>query len=275
MNKLLHREQLSVMFVGGPNQREDFHLEAGSEFFYQLRGDMELPIVHGGKREVIHIREGDVFLLPSCIPHSPQRPEAGSIGLVIERQRYESEPHDGLRYYVDFNRCDEVLWEQYFHCYDLGRDLVPVVNAFRQSEACRTGKPTADSVPADPPLQQDTTTLAPPPFRLSDWLNDHTEVLNGGGSLDLFEGHPDGEFSVRIVGGASKTSSVWRHETFLYQLSGSAQLHAAGESLELTEGSCTIVPAKTEYSVVRPHGSRGMVVTNDPKGNGSIAIPKR
>ena len=193
MNKLLHREQLSVMFVGGPNQREDFHLEAGSEFFYQLRGDMELPIVHGGKREVIHIREGDVFLLPSCIPHSPQRPEAGSIGLVIERQRYESEPHDGLRYYVDFNRCDEVLWEQYFHCYDLGRDLVPVVNAFRQSEACRTGKPTADSVPADPPLQQDTTTLAPPPFRLSDWLNDHTEVLNGGGSLDLFEGHPDGD----------------------------------------------------------------------------------
>ena len=43
MNKLLHRDQLSVMFVGGPNRREDFHLEEGSEFFFQLRGDMELP----------------------------------------------------------------------------------------------------------------------------------------------------------------------------------------------------------------------------------------
>lgn len=37
-NKLLHKEQLSVMFVGGPNQRTDFHLDEGSEFFYQVTG---------------------------------------------------------------------------------------------------------------------------------------------------------------------------------------------------------------------------------------------
>merc|ERR1712185_15415 len=92
MNKLLHRAQLSVMFVGGPNRREDFHLEAGSEFFYQLRGSMELPTVQAGRRTLVTIREGDVYLLPSRIPHSPQRPEVGSIGLVIERQRYEDEP---------------------------------------------------------------------------------------------------------------------------------------------------------------------------------------
>ena len=139
MNKLLHREQLSVMFVGGPNKREDFHLEAGSEFFYQLKGDMELPIVHAGVREVIHIREGDVFLLPSCIPHSPQRPHEGSIGLVVERQRYEDEPHDGLRFYQDFNTAKDVLWEKYFHCYDLGRDLVPVVQVRRARAASMRG----------------------------------------------------------------------------------------------------------------------------------------
>ena len=34
MNKLMHRDQLSIMFVGGPNEREDFHLEEGSEFVY-------------------------------------------------------------------------------------------------------------------------------------------------------------------------------------------------------------------------------------------------
>ena len=92
------------------------------------------------------IREGEVYLLPSRIPHSPQRPETESIGLVIERQRYEDEPPDGLRWYTDFESCDAVLWERYFHCRDLGRDLVPVVTAFRESEECRTGVPTTASV---------------------------------------------------------------------------------------------------------------------------------
>lgn len=29
-NKLMHKEQITVMFVGGPNAREDFHLDLGS-----------------------------------------------------------------------------------------------------------------------------------------------------------------------------------------------------------------------------------------------------
>ena len=36
-NKLMHKKQLSVMFVGGPNQRKDFHLDEGSEFFFQFK----------------------------------------------------------------------------------------------------------------------------------------------------------------------------------------------------------------------------------------------
>jgi len=46
-NKLMHKGQLSVMFVGGPNTREDFHIEEGSEFFFQMRGNMFLPTVSG------------------------------------------------------------------------------------------------------------------------------------------------------------------------------------------------------------------------------------
>lgn len=65
----------SIMFIGGPNQREDFHLDVGSEFFYQMRGNMSLPIIEKGKRKDVHIKEGHVFLLPPRIPHSPQRPE--------------------------------------------------------------------------------------------------------------------------------------------------------------------------------------------------------
>ena len=36
-NKLMYRDQLTVMFVGGPNNRKDFHLDEGSEFFWQAR----------------------------------------------------------------------------------------------------------------------------------------------------------------------------------------------------------------------------------------------
>ena len=106
-NKLMHKGQLTIMFVGGGNTRTDFHLEQGSEFFLMLRGGMELPTIQQGRRKLVKIREGEVFLLPSRIPHSPQRPEKASVGLVIERERYDGEM-DGLRYYTDFTKCDEV-----------------------------------------------------------------------------------------------------------------------------------------------------------------------
>jgi len=263
----MHREQLSIMFVGGPNERTDFHLEEGSEFFLQLRGNMQLPIVHAGQREVINIREGDVFLLPSRIPHSPQRPEEGSVGLVIERERYDHESPDGLRFYVDFQTCKEVLWERYFRCHDLGKDLVPVVQAFRASEECATGNPTGDNVFDDPPLNQDTTTAVPPPFNLEDWLTLHSTQLERGATLNLFDGHPDSEFSVNVVGGESEQSESWQHESWLYQLRGNASITVDGETTELAEGSCVVVPGGMRLVVRRPQGSVGMVVRNDPTGN--------
>ena len=57
-------DDISVMFVGGPNTRTDFHIEAGAEFFWQLEGDMELPIVQRGVRRLVRIREREFFLLP-------------------------------------------------------------------------------------------------------------------------------------------------------------------------------------------------------------------
>ena len=273
MNKLLHRDQLSIMFVGGPNQREDFHLEEGSEFFYQLKGDMELPTIQAGKRVNVVIRQGDVYLLPSRVPHSPQRPQAESLGLVIERQRYEDEPPDGLRYYTDFATCDKVLWERYFHCKDLGKDLAPVVAAFNASEEKRTRVPTAESVLAEPPLKQDTTTVVPPPFQLSDWLARNASVLDRGEALDLFDGHPDGEFSVKVVGGPSvHAPPPWQHETWLYQLTGDAIVSTfskrTADSVRLREGACVVLPAGCEYQVEQAAPcSRSLEVKNDPLGN--------
>src|SRR5688572_31661532 len=65
-----------VMVVGGPNSRKDFHYNEGEEFFYQLEGDIVVRIIdENGKPQNIEIKEGDIFLLPGKVPHSPQRKE--------------------------------------------------------------------------------------------------------------------------------------------------------------------------------------------------------
>ena len=73
-----------VMVVGGPNSRKDYHYNEGEEFFFQLEGDVQVKIIEDGKPRTIDIKEGEIFLLPGGVPHSPQRP-ANTVGLVIER----------------------------------------------------------------------------------------------------------------------------------------------------------------------------------------------
>jgi 3-hydroxyanthranilate 3,4-dioxygenase len=73
--------------VGGPNERTDFHDDPYEEYFHQFKGNASLLIADRGKFERVHLREGDVFLLPAHVRHSPQRPEPGSLCTVIERSR--------------------------------------------------------------------------------------------------------------------------------------------------------------------------------------------
>src|SRR5262245_34540926 len=77
-NKMLWNGDFMVMVVGGPNQRADFHVNPGEELFYQLEGDIVLRIMEDGKPQDIPIKQGELFLLPAGIPHSPQRP-AGTV----------------------------------------------------------------------------------------------------------------------------------------------------------------------------------------------------
>ena len=85
--KVFEDGEMTVQVVGGPNERTDYHDDPVEEFFYQLKGSMELKVVDDGKHYDVPIRQGEIFLLPPHVRHSPQRPQEGSVGLVVEPKR--------------------------------------------------------------------------------------------------------------------------------------------------------------------------------------------
>src|SRR5499433_1363345 len=73
---LVHHNEFIVMVLRGPNSRLDFHVEPGEEFFYQIEGDIELHLKPGDeRRQIVKIREGEIFVCPGNVPHSPRRGE--------------------------------------------------------------------------------------------------------------------------------------------------------------------------------------------------------
>lgn len=129
-------EDFIVMVVGGPNVRTDYHYNESEEFFYQLEGNMVLKLIDDGKPVDVPISEGEIFLLPAKVPHSPQR-EANSVGLVIEKVR-EKGMTDGLQWYCP--NCDAKLFEEYFFMTDIISQMQPVFEKFYRSEEARTCK---------------------------------------------------------------------------------------------------------------------------------------
>lgn len=124
-----------VMVVGGPNQRTDFHFDPYEEWFYQYKGNMHVNIQTDEGMKRIDIREGEMWLLPGNTWHSPQRPEEGSIGLVIERIRNEGT----LEKFAWFcPNCNHQVHEVELQVRDIVEDLPPVFKEFYESEAGRT-----------------------------------------------------------------------------------------------------------------------------------------
>lgn len=116
-----------VTVVGGPNQRSDFHDDPVEEFFYQFRGNAHLLMWEAGRYERVELREGDIFLMAPHTLHSPQRPEAGSLCLVVERRRPEGE-HDALQW--SCARCGTLIRRYEMSVQNIVRDLPPVYEQF-------------------------------------------------------------------------------------------------------------------------------------------------
>ncbi|MGH8532887.1 MAG: 3-hydroxyanthranilate 3,4-dioxygenase [Gammaproteobacteria bacterium] len=132
--QVFEEDDFIVMVVGGPNNRKDYHVDEGPEFFYQLEGDMLLKTIQDGMVVDILIRQGEIFLLPPKLPHSPQR-YANTVGLVIERKRLPHE-QDGLQWYCD--NCHGLLYEEFFQLRNIEKDFPPVFERFFSSLKHRT-----------------------------------------------------------------------------------------------------------------------------------------
>jgi 3-hydroxyanthranilate 3,4-dioxygenase len=134
-----------VMIVAGPNARKDYHYNETEELFYQIEGDIIVKTQQSGKLVEYEIKEGEMFLLPPKVPHSPVRSE-GSIGLVIERKR-TSDHKDGLMWFSD--KANALLYEEYFQLTDVEKDFLPVFKRFYGNEKLRTCPKTGEIMEAE------------------------------------------------------------------------------------------------------------------------------
>lgn len=136
-NKMVYEDSdFIIMVVGGPNARKDYHFDEGEEFFYQLEGDITLKVVEDGSPKAIPIRQGEIFLLPPKVPHSPQRP-ANTVGLVVERKRTPDEM-DGFLWFCE--KCGNKLYEEYLRVTNIVTQLPPIFDRFYNSPEHTTCK---------------------------------------------------------------------------------------------------------------------------------------
>ena len=134
-NKMVYEDgDFMIMVVGGPNSRKDYHVDPVEEFFYQIEGDMLLKIIENGKMVDVPIKEGEIFLLPKNVPHSPQRFEH-TIGLVVEYQREEG-ALDAFQWYCD--ECESLLHQVTLDLEDIVSQLPPLFEQYWNSIENRT-----------------------------------------------------------------------------------------------------------------------------------------
>ena len=125
-----------VMVIGGPNSRTDYHVNPSEELFYQVEGDVVVKVIDNGEFRDVPIREGELFLLPAQVPHSPQR-GPNTIGLVVEFPRLRDEDHY-LRWFCD--DCRKLVHQEAFRPQDLGKQIKEMLSRYKTDETMRKCK---------------------------------------------------------------------------------------------------------------------------------------
>lgn len=135
-NKMIYKDStFIVMLVGGPNSRHDYHINQTDEFFYQIKGEMNLKMRNKqGEFVDQFIKEGEIFMLEAGVPHSPQR-FANTIGLVIEKTREENE-QDSFVWYCP--KCGHMLYKESFHLTNIETQVKMAIDHFNSKPEIKT-----------------------------------------------------------------------------------------------------------------------------------------
>jgi len=134
---LMAYQDFVVMILHGPNVRLDFHVDPGDEFFYQIRGDLALHLKPPGeRRQVVTVREGEIFVCPAGLAHSPRR-GADTWGLLIERRR---RPEEAEGFLLFCERCDKEVFSHTLSQGDMAGQLGRVNEMLNADAGLRTCK---------------------------------------------------------------------------------------------------------------------------------------
>ncbi len=122
------------MIVDGTRERVDRIYDKVDGFFCSIKCEMSRTSDKKGKRYDVPIREGEVFMLPAHVRHGPQRPQEGSIGLVVESPRVAG-MKDGFEWFCF--ECGGLVHRIEVEVSDIVKDLPPLYEAFYADEEAR------------------------------------------------------------------------------------------------------------------------------------------
>jgi 3-hydroxyanthranilate 3,4-dioxygenase len=152
---LVQHKDFLVMILRGPNTRLDFHIDPGDEFFYQVEGDMELHVkAESRRREVVKIKEGEIFVCPGGLPHSPRRFE-NTWGLVIERKRHAEEKEEFAWFCEE---CDDLVLSRIVSQGNIPSQVSAIYSEFNANPKLRTCR-TCGYVFSETPMAERLTFL--------------------------------------------------------------------------------------------------------------------
>ncbi|NXW22901.1 3HAO dioxygenase, partial [Circaetus pectoralis] len=165
-----------------------------------------------------------------------------------------------VRYYV--GESTNVLFEKWFHCEDLGTQLIPIIQEFFNSRQYQTGKPNPDELLKETPFPLNSTSVMEP-FTFQSWLNDHCGEIKQKKSLSMFGDNFETE--VIAYGPGTTEKSKKNSDIWIWQLEGTSTVTMDGKTLTLSAGDSLLVRAQSTHCWKRTEECVALCIAQDPK----------
>jgi len=222
-NKIMFNNQLIVFFVKGPNQRIDFHIEHGEEIFFMIHGNMNLIIMANGVYKNVVIKEGEFFVLPPRIYHSPQRLE-NTLGFVIERQRDPEKEYDGIIFFD--KESSKIKHDVYVNLVDLQRQIRDLT-----IKALKDINEGNCSVTHNPPIKPQENINLMKPISLANFMKENESLIQTTCCVSLLSKEYQSKIHILSNGKFEFIGNAF--DTIIWIFRGSASLTIGSEIVQL------------------------------------------